>query len=190
MKGLSKATMIIAKILEIIFWIMAAAMLVLLTWSLFASPETIAAAADDIAMDSDLAVRGITVIDAAGGLPLTRGGLAAFSVFGALLTGLIGMVLRNVYLIIKTSRGETKLSRGATPFQPENVRMLRQIGVFTIAIPILELFFSILVQLIFGAEYVEAHLDLSHVFLGILVLWLTQVFAYGAELQAESDGLI
>lgn len=191
MKGLSKATMIIAKVIEVVCWIGVAAMLVLLVWGLFTSPETLAAGTADVAADGDVAALGFSVtVNGAETAALTRGAVIVFSVFGAALVSLVAMVFRNVYLIIKTSRGETKFSKGATPFQPDNIRMLRQIGIFTIAIPILELIVSILTRVIFGADYVEASVDMGHIFLGILVLWLTQVFAYGAELQGDSDGLI
>ena len=43
---------------------------------------------------------------------------------------LMAMVFRNVYLIFKTAEGKTWFSKGATPFQPDIVRMVREIGIF------------------------------------------------------------
>ena len=117
--------------------------------------------------------------------------LTAFAIAGIILMALMAMVFRNIYLIIKTSRGETSFSKGATPFQPDNVRMLREIGILAIAMPVVELIMSVIFGLVFGPELEGTfNVEMSGIVMGLVILWLTQVFAYGVELQSESDGLI
>ena len=65
-----------------------------------------------------------------------------------IILSLMAMVFRNLYLIIK--RSET-----GTPFQPDNIRMLREIGIFAIAIPIVGLIMSIVCRLVLGVDAVE-----------------------------------
>ena len=70
----------------------------------------------------------IGVSDGSGGLTMTA--VAMFSVAGILLLSLMAMVFRNAYLIIKNSRG-------GTPFQEDNARMVKEIGIFYISMPII-----------------------------------------------------
>lgn len=59
-------------------------------------------------------------------------------IIGIIVCGLMAMVFRTIYLILKTTAGKTKFSNGTTPLQPDNIRMFREIGIFAIAIPIVE----------------------------------------------------
>ena len=104
----------------------------------------------------------------------------------------MAMICRNIYLIFKTANGETKFSQGKTPFQPDIVRMIREIGIFSIAIPIVEIIMSIVGSLVLGplgAEF-DFSVNLVSVFFGLVVLCLSQFFAYGVQLQKETDGLV
>ncbi len=50
----------------------------------------------------------------------------------------IALISRNIFLIFKTTEGKTKFSKGATPFQPRNIKMIKEIGYFYIAAPLVQ----------------------------------------------------
>ena len=108
----------------------------------------------------------------------------------AALCILMAMIFRNVYLIFKTAEGETKFSQGKTPFQKDNIRMVREIGIFCIAIPVVELIVSVIARIVLPVGVVETSVEMTGVFMGLVVLCLSQFFAYGMELQEDVDGLV
>ena len=112
--------------------------------------------------------------------------LAAFRLVlgGAAITlSLMAMVFRNVYLILRNTRG-------GTPFVPDNIRMLREIGWFSIAQPAVGLVVSVLVQLTCGIGRVDASVDIDSLIIGLLALCLTRVFARGMQLERDTEGLL
>lgn len=92
------------------------------------------------------------------------------------------LVFRNVYLVFKKSEN-------ATPFQKENVCRLRKIGIFSIAVPVVAFVMRIIIRLIIG-DAAEITVGQDGIFMGIVVLCLTQYFAYGATLEEDVDGLV
>ncbi len=184
---LNKAATVIAKILEIFHWVAVG----LLSASLVAYliDENLLKYFMDIG-NSEFTVYGYSVN------VLNDAGNFISSVFIPALTAvfivcvLMEMFFRNTYLIFKTTAGETKFSKGATPFQPDNVRMLREIGIFAISIPVVEFICDAIVKLIFNADTVESGVSLIGIFFGIVLLCLSQFFAYGIQLQSDSDGLL
>ena len=111
--------------------------------------------------------------------------------FVALLFTMIltAMIFRNIYLVFKTAAGETKFSKGRTPFQPDIVRMIREIGIFAIACPVIDMIASIVLQIAIG-DALEASVSFSGVVFGLVILCLSEFFQYGAKLQEENDGLL
>lgn len=188
MKGLSKAAMIVAKILEICHWVGTGIMAVMLICCAVAKNEAVKMIAGDPSGEDVIYGFHFSLTNAAGEINMAS--LTVFAIAGVLLFALMAMVFRNIYLIIKTSRGETKFSKGATPFQPDVIRMLREIGIFSIAVPVVGFIMSIVGRLVVGPEFAETSVDLSGFVMGLIVLWLTQVFAYGAKLESDADGLI
>ena len=77
-----------------------------------------------------------------------------------------------------------------TPFQADNIRMMREIGIFSVAVPVIGLVMSVVVRLVTGVETAETSVDMGGVFAGIVVLCLTQYFVHGAELENDVDGLL
>lgn len=63
-----------------------------------------------------------------------NGACRIFLPAGAMTLELMAWVFRNVHLVLRTTQGQTKFSVGKTPFQTANVRMLRQAGIFLVAI--------------------------------------------------------
>ena len=130
----------------------------------------------------------IDVLDAGGNL--LAGAFVPALIIGIVVCGLMAMVFRNIYLIFKTSAGQTKFSKGATPFQPENVRMLREIGIFVLSIAVVEFAVDNVARLAAGAEVIESSISASGLVFGIAMLCLSQFFAYGTQLQSDADGLL
>lgn len=130
----------------------------------------------------------INVLDAHGAL---QGSLFVSALItGVIVCGLMAMVFRNIYLIFKTTAGQTKFSKGPTPFQPANVRMLREVGIFVLSIPVIEFAIDNIAKLAAGADAVESSVSVSGLVFGIALLCLSQFFAYGTQLQSDADGLL
>ena len=49
---------------------------------------------------------------------------------------------------------------------------------------------NIISRIVLGVDVTEAAVDMGDIITGILVLCLTQVFSYGAELQEDVNGLL
>jgi len=113
-----------------------------------------------------------------------------FFITMALTLALMAMCARNVHLIFTTSAGKTRFSRRETPFQPDNIRMVREIGIFLIAIPVVQFIMSVIARIALGPDMVESSLGMQKLFVGLVVLALSQYFAYGTQLQGDVDGLL
>ena len=182
MKKLDTVTRILAKLVEVGHWIAAVSMVVVLVLSLLMGAEVVqnVSLAD---FGASLTTYGfdVAVINSAGQVDLAA--LRLFCVGSAVVLSLMAMVFRNVHLIMKRSENHT-------PFQPDNVRMVREIGIFLIAVPLTGLLFNILLRLILGVDAVETSEDLSSLLVGLVVLCLSRIFARGMELEKDVDGLL
>ena len=185
MKGLNKLGKVITKILEVFHWVGAALMTAATVCSAVA-PDWVKYFVGFDAKDccgADLEVYGFEV-----NAPVADGNadMLTFMLFGIgaiIILVVMAMVFRNLYLIFKKSEN-------ATPFQKDNVRMMREIGIFSIAVPVVGFIMSVIIRLVTGVETAELSIDMSGIFMGIIVLCLTQFFAHGAELEKDVDGLL
>ena len=109
--------------------------------------------------------------------------LLMFGIGAVLILGLMAMIFRNLNLIVKKSEG-------ATPFQPDNLRMFREIGYFSIAVPVVGLVMSIIARLVIGVEVAEISSNFGGLVIGIVVLCISQFFAHGIEIEKDIDGLL
>ncbi len=191
MKALPKIVTIFAKIAEVFCWVGTG----LCAASLFViaiGKETLLKYFTDIQSSTDLTVNGFSVdLTSIDPNMAVRAFVLGFVMLIITLV-LMAMICRNIYLIFKTANGETKFSQGKTPFQPDIVRMIREIGIFSIAIPIVEIIMSIVGSFVLGplgAEF-DFSVNMVSVFFGLVVLCLSQFFAYGVQLQKETDGLV
>lgn len=181
MKGLDKAAKILTKICEVAHWIGAVSMVVGLVLTIVMGEGAIVG--DPGAAGTTVSSYGfeLQVVSDAG--VLNMGAVRVFLVGGAIIMALMAMVFRNVYLILKNSEN-------TTPFQPDNVRMVREIGIFLIAVPVVGLIMSVAARLILGVDAVESGVNMGSVAVGLVVLVLSRVFARGMELEADVDGLV
>ena len=176
MKGIHKLGTVATKIVEVLYWICIAVVVVAIALVIIA-PEGI-----------NGLVYGIYIEGSETPLPIEDGKInipfILLAGLGAVLISTANaLVFRNLHLIFKRSAN-------TTPFQKENVRLMRQIGLFTISVPIIQLIMSILLRVVTGVEDVEINLDLTNIVMGIIVLCLTQFFAHGVELENDVDGLV
>ena len=185
MKGINKTGCIITKILEVFHWVAVALILAATVCSVVA-PQHIDKFVGIDAKEccgAQLEVYGFEIQAA-----VTDGivDMKTFCVFGigaVIILALMAMVFRNMYLIFKKSETET-------PFNKDNIRMLREIGVFSIAVPVIGLVMSIVARIVIGTQAAEISVNQSGIFMGIIVLCLTQFFIYGAQLEKDMDGLV
>ena len=185
MKGLNKLGKVITKILEVFHWVGTALMLPATICSV-AAPDWVKYFVGFDAKECcgvNLDVYGFEV-----NLPVANGNvdMTAFLIFGigaVIILVVMAMVFRNLYLIFKNSEN-------TTPFQKDNIRMMREIGIFSISVPVIGFIMSVIIRLVNGVETTELSIDMSGIFMGIIVLCLTQFFAHGAELEKDVDGLL
>lgn len=180
MKKISKVALVLSKIIEVVHWMGVVAMIVFFVCT-FACRDVISEAIYNQRMPLDTYGFEISSVNSDGTISMAA--LRIFFVFAFIAFILMAMTFRNAYLIVKKSKN-------ATPFQKDNVRMLKEIGIFSISIPVLGLIASIIVRLVTNVDYVEAAVDMKGLVTGILILCLTQFFAHGVELEEEVDGLV
>lgn len=187
MKNVNTLALAVSKVLEVLHWLGAASMAVLLICS-FAIRERVAdlLAQGVASQGTSLETYGFELEVAGTGGSINMTGLILFSVAALIILSLMAMVFRNLYLILKAY----KKSQWRDPFQKDIIRMLREIGIFAISVPIVGFVFGIISRLILGEGSTEAYLSVDGFVMGLLVLCLTQVFSQGAALQKDVDGLV
>ena len=185
MKVINKLGKIIAKILEIFHWV-AVVLMIAATICSLAAPNWVNYFVGFDAKEccgANLEVYGFEV-----NAPVINGNIdmTSFLIFGigaVIILVVMAMVFRNLHLVFKKSEN-------ATPFQKDNIRMMREIGIFAIAVPVIGFIMSTIVRLVTGVETAEISIDTAGIFMGIIVLCLTQFFVHGAELEKDVDGLL
>ena len=181
MASIEKVTMVISKIIQICCGIGAVGMVILGIFSFVMKPEdviddrliqfgSVAITTYNCTLEDAVRVQGVTYI-------------LSFFFFA-----LMGMIFRNVYLIVKTAEGDTWFSKGNTPFQPDNVRMVREIGIFLIMIYVVGLVINAAAYI--TCQDIEGSTTMMPLVFGIIVICLSKMFEYGQKLQEEEDGLI
>ena len=187
MEKLNKVAKVSAKIIEVIQWIAVIGFTVVLILS-FVITNMFNEILGIISNEISIYDYNNTLVYAAD--TVTIGVIRYVTITGIVGCGLMAMIARNVYLIFKTMEGTNKNVAGKGPFQPDVVRMVREIGIFFILIPLSTLVLSGLGGLFVGTDYVHSSIDLGSIMTGVIVLCLSQVFAYGAQLQNEVDELL
>ncbi|MBE6806826.1 MAG: DUF2975 domain-containing protein [Ruminococcaceae bacterium] len=184
-KNFYKLGNILAKILEVFHWV-GTALMAAATVCAAIQPEWVKYFVGFEAKECCGAT--LTVYGFQTNVPVIHGEMdwTAFLLFGigaTLILAVMALVFRNLHLIFKNSEN-------ASPFQKDNIRRMREIGYFSIAVPVVGLIMSIVVRLITGVDATENSMDMNGVFMGVLVLCLTQIFVHGAQLEQDVDGLL
>lgn len=182
MKEISKVGSIITKIMEVFHWV-GAAILAAATVCAKAAPNYVDRFVGFEAKEccgAELEIYGFEV-----NAPVINGNadmtcFLLFGIGGVIILALMAMIFRNLYHIFK----------GTSPFRKENIRLMREIGIFAIAVPVVGFLMSIVVRLVMGVEAAEVSVDMGGIFMGIIILSLTQFFIRGAELEEDAEGLL
>ena len=180
-----RAGQIVTSILEIFHWV-AAAILLAGTVCTLAAPGFVKNCIKVTPIEgygAPIEVYGFEMV-----LPVTGGNISMLSLFlfgigGVLILALTAMIFRNLHRMLKNA--ET-----ASPFREDNIRMMREIGYFSIAVPVVGLIMSIVTRLVMGVDTVEISVNLEGFCMGIIVLALTQFFVHGAQLEEDVEGLL
>ena len=185
MKSINKIGTVITKIMEVFHWVGTALMLAATICSV-AAPQWVD---KFVGLDgkeccgANLEVYGFEV-----NAPFANGKvdmkyLLLFGIGAVLILFVMAMIFRNLYLIFKNYEKESV-------FKKDNIRLMKEIGIFAIAVPVIGLIMSGIIRLILGAEAVEISIDMGGIFMGIIILCLTQFFVHGARLEKDVDGLL
>ena len=68
--------------------------------------------------------------------------------------------------------------------------MFREVGIFSIAVPVVGFIMSVISRIAIGVEVAEIYNSFEGFVIGIVVLCITQFFAQGMELEKDVDGLL
>lgn len=194
MKNINKITMVVAKVIEIIHWIGVFCSSILFIFSIVAKDKLVSIIENQISIyDAELSTYGfdVTVVTSTGEINMIS--VTLFCVGAIIILSLMAMVFRNIYLIIKTLRGENKFTEITTPFQKDIIRMLKEIGIFSISIPVVSLILSIIIcalSILNSIDGTEITVNLQGFIIGLISFSLTNIFTYGAELEKDVDGLL
>lgn len=185
MKDMNKLGKVITKILEVFHWVGAALMTGAVICSV-AAPQWVGYFVSFDTKEccgAELEIYGFTVNALVTDGKVDTATFLLFGIGAVLMLAVMAMVFRNLHLIFKKSETET-------PFQKDNIRMMKEIGIFAMAVPVIGFVMSILLRLVTGSETAEISMDLSGIFIGIIVLCITRFFVHGAELEKDVDGLL
>ena len=185
MKRINKLGIILTKIVEVFHWV-GTALMAAATVCAKAAPEWVRFFVDFDAKEccgADLEIYGFEI-----SAPVVNGNadMTYFFLFGigaTLIMAAIAMVFRNLHLIFKRSEN-------STPFRKDNIRLMKEIGSFCIAVPVIGFVMSVIIRLVTEVEAAEISIDTAGLLMGIIVLCLTQFFTHGAELENDVDGLL
>ncbi|MBP1559566.1 MAG: DUF2975 domain-containing protein [Oscillospiraceae bacterium] len=185
MKGIAIAAKIVTKILEVFHWV-GTALMAAATVCAAVAPQFVGYFVGFDAKEccgAELEVYGFEVHAAVTNGNVDMKTFLLFGIGAVIILALMAMVFRNMNLIFKKAENNT-------PFQKDNVRMMKEIGIFSIAVPVIGFIMSIIIRLVVGVANAELSLNMGGIFMGIVVLCLTQYFIHGAELEQEVEGLL
>lgn len=185
---LQKATIIIAKIAEVLHWCLAGVMLIGAAVAIIHPAPFVEWVKAAVSKGSNLlSCYSFEVMIADQNHTPQFGSIAIFALGSAVILSLMAMIFRNIYLILKTSVGKTWFAKGDTPFQKSIVRMLREIGIFFILIAVIGSTSSIVVSALGGETN---GINYMNAFVGLVFICISQFFNYGANLEKDLDGLV
>ncbi len=195
MKFVNKLTMVLAKICEVILWLgvaFAIGFIIVCAINFNMVSETL--------LKSDFMENGcltgygldINAMNATGEINMSA--VIIFFIGAMLSFALMAMVFRNVYLIMKKLSGKNKTNEIISPFNKDIIRMTKEIGIFTIAIPVMCFILSIIATGISFANgtaaEISVNIGIESIMVALVSFCLTNVFTYGASLEKDVDGLL
>lgn len=184
MKMMNKTAKILTRILEVAHWVAVGLMAAAAICSV-AAPQWVDrfVGIEVTGNSAELSLYGLTVTAAVSEGRTDRTTFLLFAAGAVAILTLMAMIFRNLHLIIRKAEE-------STPFQEDNVRRLKEIGIFSMAIPVVGLAVSVITRLALGPDTAEISMNMYGFFMGVIVLCLTQFFIHGVELEHDVDGLL
>ncbi len=186
-KTIGKISLVLSKLIEAAFWIGAVTMVVCLVLALFNQHlMVISPVSDQQTVEFDVMGMDFGQINVE--MLLQAFLIAAPFVFGIFTC--MALIFRSIHQILKSLKAGSgqAFSEDNSPFQPVIVKQIKKIGWLAIAIPILEMVGSWIASFFFTG--MEPSVNLLQFALGLCVLFLASIFAYGSKLQEETNGLV
>lgn len=188
-KGLNRFTMVLAKVIELLYWIAAGFVAALLVLSLAVGgwlAEQLSRGQQALNIHENvLTTHGFELTVVQNG-SIDMRAVALFCAASAAILVLMAMVFRSIWRIMKEA-GDTP---GEKSFQINAARRVRHIGFLFLGITAVLLTASTAAALILGPENSEVSIKIEYLLLGLMMLYLAQIFAYGEGLQKDLDGLV
>ncbi len=188
-KHINKITKVVSKFFEILFFLSFLVMIAAAVLS-FVIPEKFGNFLLESVGNGTIATNGFEIAIADKNGNLISAAVKLFVFAGIFTMPCMAMIFRNIYLIIKTCEGKTWFSKGKTPFQKDVVRMVREIGIFSIMIPVIGFVMSLIARLLIGVDSCETSVQIVGVAMGIAMICFSEIFAYGIKLEEEVEGLV
>lgn len=187
---LSRWVRSLAQIFEVVFWIMFG-LLVYIFLSIFfltlKTPSYCAGIAQSFVPDAALSIPG------------SIGITAAFFLLSICYIAMTARLWHHIRKVFETTEGLTPASIGPTPFQPENVRLLKKVAACAITMEVLNALLLLFSGIVPGSVSLTGAVSSAIVGVftsaiglafGLIVFCLAHFFAYGIQLQLDSDGLV
>lgn len=179
---------IVSRVSEAAYFLLSAAMVALTVFSLAKGNGAVEAVLFSNGGDSSIGTNGFAISIAGKSGEALPEALTLFSLVGIFTMFCMGMIFRNVRLIFKSAESEAE-AEGAAFFNADVIRMVREIGMFCMAVPVIGFAAFAVGRLVLGEE-MEASVQLHGFALGFVVLCLSRFFARGMELEREVEGLV
>lgn len=186
---LNKITKWVSKFFEILFFLSSITMIVATVFS-FTKTQSFGNFLLKQVGNGTISTNGFEIMIQDSNGNLIPGAIRIFCFAGIFTMLCMTMIFRNIYLIFKTCEGKTWFSKGKTPFQKDIVRMVREIGIFSIFIPLIGFLMSLIARLIRGVESSETSVQIIGIVMGLAMLCFSQIFSYGMKLEEEVEGLV
>lgn len=188
-KNINKITKVVSKFFEILFFLSFLVMIAADVLS-FTMPQKFGEFLLESVGNGTIATNGFEIAIADKNGNLISAAVKIFVFAGIFTMPCMAMIFRNIYLIIKTCEGKTWFSKGKTPFQKDVVRMVREIGIFSIMIPVIGFIMSLIARIFIGVDSCETSVQIVGVAMGIAMICFSEIFAYGIKLEEEVEGLV
>ena len=188
-KNINKITKVVSKFFEILFFLSFLVMIAAAVLS-FTMPQKFGEFLLESVGNGTIATNGFEIAIADKNGNLISAAVKIFVFAGIFTMPCMAMIFRNIYLIIKTCEGKTWFSKGKTPFQKDVVRMVREIGIFSIMIPVIGFIMSLIARIFIGVGFCETSVQIVGVAMGIAMICFSEIFAYGIKLEEEVEGLV
>lgn len=188
-KGLNTTLSVLTKILEVALWIGTVAGIIGIVGSIVDKEGVRKLITEN---GGELACSGFDVNVITNNGEINFFAVTMFFIGTVLIFILTALIFRNIHNILTTIAGKNKHTVSTSPFQKDVVRMVREIGIFSVGIPVIGVIITAITSIVsvINGNSTEVSASLDGIVIGLVCLCLTQIFAYGAKLEEEVDGLV